>query len=281
MAPGVRQEEGKRPETLIPVVVVDIASGDPLMLAYASPGEIGETAETGLAVFHSRSRGVKWLKGAGSGSTVKVFLVSLDCDRDAAAYIGYAERHVCHLGRRSCFHNIVSDRRLEEFERLLEETWPHTRLAGDGRVLHPLATWTPPPSPLLAALASSVVADSLRPLGVNAVAAPPSPPPLLAGLVAQRLHARLHVAPPGGGAPESIGELDTVAVMASWPDQVAELASAAERRGARVAAALAVARGPGVEGCSIVRVAEQGDRLQPLLDRECITGALGRGGVGR
>ena len=266
---------------LIPVVVVDIASGDPLMLAYAGPEELRETAETGLAVFHSRSRGTRWLKGAGSGSTVRVFLVAMDCDRDAAAYIGYTDRHVCHLGRRSCFHNVVSDKRLEELERLLGETWPYTRLMGEGRVAHPLATWAPPPSPLLAALASNVVADSLRSLGVNAVAAPSSPPPLLAGLVAQRLHATLHVAPTRGGAPESIGELDRVAVIAPWPGQAVELASAVETRGARVAAVIAIVRGPDVDGCSIVKVVESGGRLQPLLDRECVAGpGAGRGGRG-
>ena len=247
-----RGEAGER--RLLPVAVIDVVTGEPLMLAYADEDALRLTAETGLAHFYSRSRGSLWLKGASSGSLVRVLRILLDCDRDAAAYIAHSDRHVCHLGRRSCFHNTLVDRVAEAYAELLRETWPHA-----GRGTHPLASWRPPPSPLLAALASLLLAERLRGARPTAVLAPPEPPPMLALLAAQRLGVPLHLAA-GGGAPESIGEEDRVAVVAPSEAAAEELAGSAEERGAE-AVALAAIVGPhsrGWRGCSMVDLLEGG-----------------------
>jgi len=231
-----------------------VVTGEALMLAYADEEALRLTAETGVAHFYSRSRESLWLKGSTSGSVVEVYRVVLDCDRDAAAYIGHAQRHVCHLGRRSCFHNTVADRVAEAYAKLLRETWPHSS-AGS----HPLATWRPPPSPLLAALASLLLAERLRAARPTAILAPTEPPPMLALLTAQRLAAPLHLAE-GARAPESIGEEDRVAVIAADEASAERLAASAEERGAE-AVALTAVLGPhssGWRGCSMVDILGNG-----------------------
>ncbi|WP_070807802.1 phosphoribosyl-AMP cyclohydrolase [Pyrodictium occultum] len=254
--------EGEAPRgRLVPVAVVDAVTGEPLMLAYASEEALRLTAETGLAHFHSRSRGSLWLKGSTSGGVLEVLEVILDCDRDAAAYVAAPRRHVCHLGRRSCFHNHLADRRGEMLERLLEETRPYTRIEG-GRVAHPLATWRPPPSPLLAALAASLLAERIRAragAGVTALLAPEGPSSLLALLAAQRLKASLHLAA-GGRVPESLGELDRVAVYAPDPATAQKLAEEAEKRSATPAAvtALLAPEGEAPEGVDVLIEASPG-----------------------
>ena len=230
---------GEGGRELRPVAVVDAVTGEPLMLAYADEEALRLTAETGLAHFYSRSRDTLWLKGASSGSTLEVLEVLLDCDRDAAAYVAYTRRHVCHLGKRSCFHNTVADRRAAVLRRLLEETAPYTRIR-DGRVEHPLTTWIPPPSPLLASLAAWLLAEAAREKGrPRAVLAPQGAGGLLGLLVAQRLRARLHLAEECR-APESLGEEDEVLVLAPQAREARCLAEAARRRGAQVSSIYAV-----------------------------------------
>jgi len=254
-------EEKGRERRLIPVAVVDAVTGEPLMLAYADQEALDSTRETGLAHFYSRSRGSLWLKGGSSGGLLDVVRVLGDCDGDAAAYVARPRRHVCHLGRRSCFHNTLLDRRRELLEQLLEETRPHTRVDG-ARVLHPLATWAPPPQPLLAALAAELLADAMRSRagpGLTAVLAPSGPASLLALLAAQKLAVPLHLAR-SGRAPESIGETDRVAVYAPSPAEAQGLAEEAQRRGAHVAAvaALAAPAGGDTGGVDVLIRAEQG-----------------------
>jgi len=247
---------GGAEKELKPVAVVDAVTGLPLMLAYADEEALELTAETGLAHFYSRSRGRLWLKGQGSGSLLRVLQVLLDCDGDAAAYVAYTERHVCHLGRSSCFHRILADERMRVLEELLEETRPNTRVEG-GRVLHPLTTWSPPPSPLLARLAAWLLAEEARKAARPTAVLAAGEGALLGLLVAQLLRARLHVASCDGAgcvAPESLGEEDAVLVLARWPAEEAPLLEAARRRGAVVAASLVVASPRGEGGAALLQV---------------------------
>ena len=48
---------------LLSAVVQDAASGEVLMVAFMDAEALAKTRETGLAHFHSRSRGRLWLKG--------------------------------------------------------------------------------------------------------------------------------------------------------------------------------------------------------------------------
>ncbi len=88
---------------LVPVVVQDRASGDVLMVAYATAESLALTAETGLVHFWSRSRQALWKKGETSGHVLRVRQVRKDCDGDALLMIVDPEGPTCHTGTRTCF----------------------------------------------------------------------------------------------------------------------------------------------------------------------------------
>ena len=92
---------------LVPAVAQDVASGEVVMLAYASPEAVERTHETGLAHYYSRSREELWQKGATSGNVQRVEEVRVDCDGDALLYLVDQEGGACHTGRESCFYRSV------------------------------------------------------------------------------------------------------------------------------------------------------------------------------
>ncbi|GAC1402814.1 MAG: bifunctional phosphoribosyl-AMP cyclohydrolase/phosphoribosyl-ATP diphosphatase HisIE [Candidatus Velthaea sp.] len=91
---------------LVPVVIVDDASGDILTLAYANREALDKTVETGSTWLYSRSRGALWNKGETSGNTQRVVSLALDCDRDALIYRVIPSGPACHTGARSCFTDL-------------------------------------------------------------------------------------------------------------------------------------------------------------------------------
>jgi phosphoribosyl-AMP cyclohydrolase len=93
---------------LLSAVVVDAESREVLMLAFMDAEALAKTRETGLAHFHSRSRGKLWLKGETSGHFLKVSEIRVDCDQDALVILAEPQGPACHTGARSCFY-----RRLE------------------------------------------------------------------------------------------------------------------------------------------------------------------------
>jgi len=92
-------------EGLVPVVAVDSATQDVLMLAYANREAVLRTLSSGDAWFFSRSRKSLWKKGETSGNGMAVMSVGVDCDNDALLYgvevLGAG--NACHMGRKSCF----------------------------------------------------------------------------------------------------------------------------------------------------------------------------------
>jgi phosphoribosyl-AMP cyclohydrolase len=89
---------------LLSAVVVDQASGAVLMLAFMDAEALGKTRETGLAHFHSRSRGRLWMKGETSGHVLRVLEIRVDCDQDALVLLVRPEGPACHTGAVSCFY---------------------------------------------------------------------------------------------------------------------------------------------------------------------------------
>ena len=89
---------------LLSAVVVDAASKDVLMLAFMDAEALAKTRETGLAHFHSRSRGKLWLKGETSGHFLRVREIRVDCDQDALVILADPEGPACHTGARTCFY---------------------------------------------------------------------------------------------------------------------------------------------------------------------------------
>ncbi len=94
---------------LLPAIVVDAATAEPLMLAYMNAESLALTIATGEAHFWSRSRGEIWRKGATSGNVLRVVEMRTDCDQDTllvrAELAGGGV--ACHTGRRSCFYRVI------------------------------------------------------------------------------------------------------------------------------------------------------------------------------
>lgn len=93
---------------LLTAIAIDAGSREVLMVAFMDAEALGKTRETGLAHFHSRSRGRLWLKGETSGHVLKVREIHVDCDQDALVLLVDPQGPACHTGARSCFY-----RRLE------------------------------------------------------------------------------------------------------------------------------------------------------------------------
>ncbi len=97
---------------LVPVVVVDKATGKVLMLAYTRAKEFWETFYTHEAVFWSRSRKKRWKKGEEkSGNIFLIHEMYLDCDGDTLLYVvsqKNPDAGACHTGAPTCFSPIIS-----------------------------------------------------------------------------------------------------------------------------------------------------------------------------
>lgn len=91
------------PGQLVACVVQDAASGDVLMVAWADQEALEETRRTGLAHFHSRSRGRLWQKGETSGNTMTVESMTFDCDGDTLLMLVHPAGPACHTGDETCF----------------------------------------------------------------------------------------------------------------------------------------------------------------------------------
>ena len=102
--------EGLRwgPDGLIPAVVQELETGELLMVAWMDSEALEATRKTGLAHYHSRSRGVLWQKGETSGHTQHVEAIYADCDRDTLLLLVRQEGVACHTGARTCFFERLS-----------------------------------------------------------------------------------------------------------------------------------------------------------------------------
>jgi len=95
------------PNGLVPVIAQEHASGDVLMFAWMDREALARTAESGRAVYYSRSRQRLWPKGEESGHVQTVHEIRLDCDNDVVllkvTQLGHEPGIACHTGRHSCF----------------------------------------------------------------------------------------------------------------------------------------------------------------------------------
>jgi phosphoribosyl-AMP cyclohydrolase len=92
---------------LLTAICQHAQSREILMVAFMDAEALAKTRETGLAHFHSRSRGKLWLKGETSGHFLRAEM-RVDCDQDALVLLCHPEGPACHTGAPSCFY-----RRLE------------------------------------------------------------------------------------------------------------------------------------------------------------------------
>jgi phosphoribosyl-AMP cyclohydrolase len=89
---------------LVAVVTQDQHSMKVLTVAWMNREALQKTADTGEAVYWSRSRKRLWRKGEESGHVQKVREVRIDCDADAVLLkVEQVGGIACHTGRESCF----------------------------------------------------------------------------------------------------------------------------------------------------------------------------------
>jgi len=93
---------------LVTAVVLDHASSSLLMVAHMDGEAIALTRSTGLAHFHSRSRGRLWMKGETSGHVLKVIELRVDCDQDALELRVEPAGPACHTLAPSCFYRRLT-----------------------------------------------------------------------------------------------------------------------------------------------------------------------------
>ncbi|MDE8650682.1 phosphoribosyl-AMP cyclohydrolase [Novosphingobium album (ex Liu et al. 2023)] len=98
---------------LLTAIAVDCVTSEILMVAFMDSEALAKTRETGLAHFHSRSRGRLWLKGETSGHVLRVEEIRVDCDQDALVMLVRPAGPACHTGARSCFYRRLDGDRLQ------------------------------------------------------------------------------------------------------------------------------------------------------------------------
>lgn len=101
---------------LLTAIAVDSASREILMVAFMNREALDRTLETGLAHFHSRSRGRLWLKGETSGHFLRIKEIRTDCDQDALVMLVQPEGPACHTGARTCFYRRLTDGKLARID---------------------------------------------------------------------------------------------------------------------------------------------------------------------
>ncbi len=95
---------------LVPAIAQDAATGRVLMVAWMDREALRRTAESGEAVYWSRSRKKLWRKGEESGHVQKVKEIRLDCDSDVVLLqVEQLGGIACHTGRASCFFSRLEN----------------------------------------------------------------------------------------------------------------------------------------------------------------------------
>ena len=93
---------------LVPVIAQEKGSQQVLMFAWMNREALRMTAETGRAVYWSRSRNKLWRKGEESGHIQKVYEIRLDCDEDVVLLtVEQVGGIACHTGRHHCFFRTL------------------------------------------------------------------------------------------------------------------------------------------------------------------------------
>lgn len=109
-------------EGLVPVIAQEQGSGRVLMFAWANREALRLTAQTGRAVYWSRSRGKLWHKGEESGHQQVVSDMRLDCDNDVVLLTVEQRGGIaCHTGRHSCFYQRLEGERWVAAEPVLKD----------------------------------------------------------------------------------------------------------------------------------------------------------------
>ena len=97
-------------EGLIPAIAQEAGTGKILMVAWMNREALEKTAESGQAVYWSRSRRRIWHKGEESGNVQMLRELRLDCDNDVLLLqVDQNGGIACHTGRHNCFFKKLVD----------------------------------------------------------------------------------------------------------------------------------------------------------------------------
>jgi phosphoribosyl-AMP cyclohydrolase len=106
---------------LVPAIAQDAHTGRVLMFAWMDRAALAATAQTGAAVYYSRSRARQWRKGEESGHVQRVREIRTDCDNDVVLLkVEQAGGIACHTGRPACFFQKLVDGRWETVEAVVK-----------------------------------------------------------------------------------------------------------------------------------------------------------------
>jgi phosphoribosyl-AMP cyclohydrolase len=95
---------------LVPVITQEFETQQVLTLAWMNDEALRLTAETGHAVYWSRSRQKLWHKGEESGHQQLIKSIRLDCDNDAVLlHVIQKGGIACHTGRHHCFYQQLEN----------------------------------------------------------------------------------------------------------------------------------------------------------------------------
>jgi len=107
---------------LVPAIAQDAETGKLLMMAWMNREALQLTADTGHAVYWSRSRGKLWHKGEESGHQQVVKELRLDCDNDVILMkVEQKGGIACHTGRESCFYQRYQNGQWQSVEPVLKD----------------------------------------------------------------------------------------------------------------------------------------------------------------
>jgi phosphoribosyl-AMP cyclohydrolase len=107
---------------LVPVITQEFGTKQVLTLAWMNRESLKLTAETGHAVYWSRSRQKLWHKGEQSGHQQIVKSIRLDCDNDAVLLEVVQKGGIaCHTGRHHCFFQKLEKDEWQAIEPVLKD----------------------------------------------------------------------------------------------------------------------------------------------------------------
>ena len=118
---------------LIPVIAVDAASNEVLMVANMNAAALEATLRTGKGTYYSRRRGKLWVKGEQSGHEQKVVEILVDCDQDCLLMKVEAEGGQCHVGYRSCFYRRVRRQTVDQLEFVSQRVFEPKEVYGESK----------------------------------------------------------------------------------------------------------------------------------------------------
>ena len=107
---------------LVPAIAQEAGSGKVLMVAWMNREALALTAQSGKAVYWSRSRAKLWRKGEESGNEQIVYELRTDCDNDVILMqVEQIGGIACHTGRHHCFFRRLDNGELTTVEPQLKD----------------------------------------------------------------------------------------------------------------------------------------------------------------